>query len=146
MLARPRPTNVVTELADEVIRLQGRLKSVFAGVVEEMGLTVTESTVLAAVIEAQSAPTVPQIGRSLGHPRQVIQRAVNVLTDKGLVRTEANPNHVRAPLLLPTGRGRALRDAAGDRANQAVKALLETVEPAACKRLTRELRQLRHAI
>jgi DNA-binding MarR family transcriptional regulator len=65
--------------------------------------------VLNSVVEADRPPTVPQIGRSLGQPRQLIQRAANSLMDQGLIESEPNPDHKRAVLLLPTKRGTALK-------------------------------------
>ena len=47
--------------------------------------------VLSAVAGALSPPTVPQIGRSLGHPRQVIQRIADALVARGLIGFEDNP-------------------------------------------------------
>ena len=53
-------------LSDELIRLNGRMKALFAGARRPEGLNDSESTVLNAVVEADRPPTVPQIGRSLG--------------------------------------------------------------------------------
>src|SRR6267142_768778 len=72
-----RVSNPLVCLVDEVMRLQGRFKSIFAVSDGVTGLPSMELTVLTAVVEAAGAPTVPQIGRSLGRPRQVIQRAAN---------------------------------------------------------------------
>ena len=58
-------------LSDELIRLNGRLKGRFAGARRSEGLGDSELTVLNAVVEADRPPTVPQIGRSLGQPRQI---------------------------------------------------------------------------
>src|SRR6266540_1759526 len=91
-------SNPVAILLDEVIRAQGRLRSVFADVNSATGLTSMEATVLTAIVEARAAPTVPQIGRSLSHPRQVIQRAATTLIQTGLIETRPNPDHKRAPL------------------------------------------------
>ena len=146
MLNSAHQSNVVVQLIDEVLRLHGRLRSVFSGVAAETGLTPMESTVLSAVVEAHVPPTVPQIGRSLGHPRQVIQRGANALIEAGLIRTEPNPHHKRAPLLLPTDRGNALKDKESERALKAAEALLRAVDARKCKRLTEELHSLRGEI
>lgn len=146
MLAPTRHSNVVIQLLDEVLRLHGRLKSVFAGVSSMTGLTSMEATVLSAVVEADTPPTVPQIGRSLGHPRQVIQRAANALVQTGLLSTGPNPNHRRAPLLLPTAKGRALKHKADDRAAKVVEALLPAVDEEQCRHLMEMLHQLRGGI
>lgn len=146
MLTPPRHSNVLIQMIDEVLRLHGRLRTVFAGVNEMTGLSSTESMVLAAVIEAHSAPTVPQIGRSLGHARQIIQRAANALMAEGLISAEPNPHHKRAPLLLPTEKGYALKRKADDRAKKVADAFLRVVDKQKCKRLTEELHELRSEI
>lgn len=92
-------------LTDELIRLGGRMKATFAGARREKGLGDSEMAVLNAVVEAERPPTVPQIGRSFGQPRQVIQRATNSLIAAGLIETAPNPDHKRAVLLRPTERG-----------------------------------------
>jgi DNA-binding MarR family transcriptional regulator len=103
------PDSPLARLADEVSRTNGRLKSLFAEVRRLVELGDSELLVLSAVVSAQRAPTVPQIGRSLGHPRQLIQRAANSLVERGLLEAVANPDHKRAPLLAATPAGVALK-------------------------------------
>lgn len=117
------------QLLDALARLQGRLRSAFASVREGTGLSDMEHTVLAAVVEARTAPTVPQIGRALGHPRQVIQRAANSLRDKGLITFTDNPNHRRANLLGPTGAGSAVQAEANRKAEAVSARLLDVLTP-----------------
>lgn len=92
----------------EANRIAGRCTQIFSRVREDCGLTGIETLTLIAIAHATTPPTVPQIGRSLGHPRQVIQRAVRVLEDEGLVQPLPNPGHKRAVLLVATEKGRAL--------------------------------------
>jgi len=146
MLNRTRQANPMAMLYDEIARINGRIKSVFAHVNRLTGLSSMESTVLTAVVEARVAPTVPQIGRSLGHPRQVIQRAVTALVADGLIETAANPNHKRAPLLLPTRRGRALKQDADGYAIEASNALLRSLDREKCQRVAEDLKELRSGI
>lgn len=104
-------------LVDETSRLNGRLKSIFAPSRQSIGLGESEIMVLNAVVEAERPPTVAQIGRSLGHARQLIQRAANALADEGLVAAVPNPDHKRAALLVATDKGIALKrqaDATGE--------------------------------
>lgn len=104
-------------LVDETSRLNGRLRTIFAQSRQSVGLGQSEIMVLNAVVEAERPPTVAQIGRSLGHPRQLIQRAANSLVDDGLIELAPNPDHKRAALLVPTERGVALKreaDATGE--------------------------------
>ncbi|PKB14381.1 DNA-binding MarR family transcriptional regulator [Novosphingobium kunmingense] len=116
-------------LLDALVRLQGRLRGAFAEVQHGTGLSQMEHTVLAAVAEARSAPTVPQIGRSLGHPRQVIQRAANALRAKGLILVTDNPDHKRAQLLSATSAGAAIQAECNRRAEAIAKRLQEQTEP-----------------
>ena len=87
-----------------------------------------EATVLAAVVEATRPPTVPQIGRSLGHPRQVIQRAANGLVAAGLIEAAPNPDHKRAGLLIATARGHAVQRQANKRAEAIAAELLGAID------------------
>lgn len=99
-------------LVDETIRLNSRLRSVFAAARQESALNDSEQMVLNAVVEAERtgrAPTVAQIGRSMGQARQLVQRAANALRDAGLIEMADNPDHKRAVLLHPTPRGIALK-------------------------------------
>ncbi|MCJ8156056.1 MarR family winged helix-turn-helix transcriptional regulator [Sphingomonas sp. LaA6.9] len=128
MQSRFDSLNPLVVLVDETSRLSGRLKSVFADVRRSVGLGESEMMVLAAVVEAERAPTVPQIGRSLGHPRQLIQRAANALIVEGLIDTVANPDHKRATLLRATERGVALKRQADARADAIARSLSTTLD------------------
>ncbi|MEO6091817.1 MAG: MarR family transcriptional regulator [Novosphingobium sp.] len=126
----------LTSLVDEAARLHGRLKSAYASAWRSAGLNESEAMVLTAVIEADRLPTVPQIGRSLGHSRQLIQRAVNALIERGLVGTLSNPDHKRAVLLRGTESGLALKRRIDTAADQIANSLaagvdLDTVRGAA---------------
>jgi DNA-binding MarR family transcriptional regulator len=96
-------------LIDETSRLNGRLKSLFAEARRGAGLGDSELAVLSAVVEAERPPTVPQIGRSFGQPRQQIQRAANSLMGAGLIEAIPNPDHKRASLLRATESGISLK-------------------------------------
>jgi DNA-binding MarR family transcriptional regulator len=146
MLNVRRPHDPMAELIDELIRAHGRLRSVFENVNAAVGLSAMESTVLTAVVESAVAPTVPQIGRSLGHARQVIQRAANMLISAGLIETAPNPSHKRAPLLLPTQQGRLLKRQSDARAADVTGALMRHFDAPKCRRLAGELRGLRGEI
>jgi len=141
-----RPLNPVVELIDELVRVNGRLKSIFAGVNAATGLSPMEATVLTAVVESHVAPTVPQIGRSLGNPRQVIQRSANALIGAGLIQTSPNPHHKRAPLLLPTRKGRDLKHKADALASEMTGELLLIINAGRCRRIAGEIRELRSEI
>lgn len=106
----------LTAMISEVFLVHGRLINIFSTIKDSVGLTGTEALTLFAVINSGKPVTVPQIGRSLGHARQVIQRAANVLVQRGLLETRDNPGHKRAAFLVPTEAGREIKlgfDAAG---------------------------------
>ncbi|MBV9510989.1 MAG: MarR family transcriptional regulator [Caulobacteraceae bacterium] len=114
MLASPRqPGELLIDLIDEIIRGRTRLPgaAAFHDRVELQGLA---GTVLTAVVLGEK-PTVPQIGRSLGYPRQTIQRQADLLVELGLVEFVENPDHKRARRLVATAEGRAAQHAAGQR-------------------------------
>jgi DNA-binding MarR family transcriptional regulator len=141
---RPHHSDIAL-LVDEVSRLKGRLTEVFAPA-NDAALSGMERTVLAATQGAASPPTVAQIGRSLGHPRQVIQRAANSLVQKGLIRMEANPDHKRASLLLCTPGGAAVRHKDTLSAAAITEALMDAINPADLAKALHLLRSLRRQI
>lgn len=113
---------------DEFARLRGRIHTAFADVEEEGALSDLESVVLNAVAGARAPPTVPQIGRSLGHARQVIQRAANALAARGLIEAVPNPDHKRAHRLVATDAGRALKARHDERGVHRAAVLTEGLE------------------
>lgn len=130
-------------LVDETSRLNGRLKSLFAQSRQSVGLSESEIMVLNAVVEAERAPTVAQIGRSLGHARQLIQRAANSLVDAGLAETADNPDHKRAPLLKPTAKGIALKRKADAKAEAIAEELIPALGMDDVRQATKALRAIR---
>lgn len=133
-------------LMDEFHRLGGRLKSAFADARRGVELGESEMLVLTAVVDAERAPTVSQIGRSLGQPRQIVQRAANALVASGLIGTAPNPDHKRAPLLLPTDEGTALKRQADARAEAIAEALSVGLDLEAACALSDGLRAFRHKL
>ena len=132
--------------ADEVARLRGRLRALYSDTRDASGLAEMELTVLTAVVNAAAPPTVAQIGRSLGHPRQVVQRAANRLAELGLVAFADNPDHKRASLLVATGDGRALKQADHDRAQAVTDAVLARIGQDAFAGAADRLRAIREGI
>lgn len=133
--------NALIGLVDEVTRLSGRLKSTFAASRREAGLNESEMTVLNSVVEARTPPTVPQIGRSMGQPRQLIQRAANSLIEAGLLEAAPNPDHKRAVLLRATEQGMTLKREADARAEAIAEEL--TLDIAATRAATLAVRAIR---
>jgi DNA-binding MarR family transcriptional regulator len=133
-------------LIDELHRTRGRLRSAFQPVEGSLGLSEIEMTVLNAVLGARTPPTVPQIGRSLGHARQVIQRAANALTERGLIGAADNPDHKRASLLHPTDRGLALKREADGRGEEIATALCAGIDVRSLREIAGGLHKIRLAI
>lgn len=94
------------ELIDEVLRLAGRVATANGAMAATVDLTSAQHLVLTAVVNAPRPPTVPQIGRSLGHSRQAVQRIADHLEQRTLIMYADNPDHRVARLLLPTVAGR----------------------------------------
>lgn len=130
-------------LSDELIRLNGRLKSLFADARRPDGLGDSEMAVLNAVVEADRPPTVPQIGRSFGQPRQLVQRAANSLIEAGLIEAVPNPDHKRAVLLRATDEGIARKRAIDVRADAIAADVAGTIDAAAMREATAALRAIR---
>lgn len=114
--------------ADEVARLRGRMRALYAETRAASGLAEMELTVLTAVVNAGEAPTVAQIGRSLGHPRQVVQRAANGLAALGLITFADNPDHKRASLIVASEAGRSLKADDRKRAQAVTDDLLARID------------------
>lgn len=130
-------------LSDELIRVNGRMKAIFAGARRDVGLGDSEMAVLNAVVEADRPPTVPQIGRSFGQPRQIVQRAANALIAQGLMTTAPNPDHKRAVLLVATDEGTALKRTIDARADAIAAEIGAGVDDANIRAATAALRDLR---
>lgn len=129
--------------ADEIARLRGRIRALYSETRSASGLAEMELTVLTATVNAASPPTVAQIGRSLGHPRQVVQRAANRLAELGLAAFADNPDHKRASLLVATGAGRALKADDHARAQAITEAILDRIDEAVFGRAADQLHTIR---
>ena len=135
--------NALVALVDEVSRLHGRLRSAFAETRRSVELGDTELMVLTAVVAADHAPTVSRIGRSLGYPRQIVQRAANALVAEGMIATMPNPDHKRAPLLVASNKGRALKAQADEIADGIAARLAEGMDMAAIANVADHLFEVR---
>lgn len=133
-------------LSDELIRLNGRLKSLFAGARRGAGLGDSELGVLNSVVEAEHLPTVSQIGRSIGQPRQLIQRAAHALVEAGLIETIPNPDHKRAVLLRATERGVAVKREVDARADETAEAVWAAMQNEGVREATDALRAIRQKL
>jgi DNA-binding MarR family transcriptional regulator len=138
--------NPFIRLINEVLRVHGRTRAVFCGVESETGLPVMELSVLASVAEARTPPTVSELGRSLGHPRQVIQRAANELVAAGLLKAEDNPRHKRAKVLWTTAAGDQLKRKADARAELIAREVMAALAPESFEEAAKQLREVRMAM
>jgi DNA-binding MarR family transcriptional regulator len=130
-------------LSDELIRLNGRMKGLFAGARRPDGLNDSEMSLLNAVVEADRPPTVPQVGRSFGQPRQQVQRAAHSLIGAGLIEALPNPDHKRAVLLRATPRGTALKRDSDMRAEAIAAEECAGIDPETIRAATAALRTIR---
>jgi DNA-binding MarR family transcriptional regulator len=103
---------LLIQLIDEMTRGRTRFASITRAFQGTQELDSLSKMVLTAVAMAPHPPTVPQIGRSLGHPRQTIQRQADLLAEMGLVSFVDNPDHKRARRLVPTTEGAAWQNEA----------------------------------
>jgi len=131
---------------DEILRLQSCFEDLFAELSEASSMSTLQKLVLFAVFEAPVPPTVPQIGRELGHPRQVIQRVVNEMVDLDILEKTPNPHHKRAMLLVPTAKAQEMKRRAEERAFDTAEAFLANFSAPRCRELTGELKTLREAL
>jgi DNA-binding MarR family transcriptional regulator len=137
---------ILLSVIDEVLRLRRSFEVLFADVRGASHLTTLQKLVLSAIFDSRVLPTVPQIGRNLGYPRQLIQRVVNELVDDGLIETAPNPHHKRASLLEPTEKAHAIKRQAEILASRTSDAFLRTFGRNRCRGLIGELQTLRRAI
>lgn len=133
-------------LVDEIARSRGRTDLAFRSIRTAHGLTEVENIVLTAVTHADRPSTVPQIGRALGHPRQVVQRAADTLSARGLVEWRDNPDHKRARLLVPTTAGTKLRQADDAEGLRLAVMLTDGLDARLIARVAADLRIIRKRI
>ena len=148
-LTVPAPSVEVAELTSlisEFFLLRGRLNGIFAEIREIADLSGVETLTLSAVISANKPVTVPQIGRSLGHARQVIQRAARVLEARGLLTTRENPGHKRAAFLVATEGGLELKRSFDSVAHEIIATLAQDVDRETVLTTRDGLNQLRRVV
>ena len=137
------PASQFVILMDELARIRGRIGTAFSAARKGEKLTEVEWVVFNAVAGAALPPTVPQIGRSLGHARQVVQRAATRLVDRGLAAWIDNPDHKRAQRLVTTVEGQALKARADAEGLRTAAALVEGLDPALIDSTARSVRSIR---
>ena len=89
--------------------LQNSTAKVLGAALTEIGLSLPERAIM-EVLSGTDESTVPQIGRLLLLPRQVVQRLADAVHDRGLIEFVPNPAHRRSRLLRLSTAGRELLD------------------------------------
>ena len=120
---------VVGDLILAVFRLNGNLIEAGNRLVMDVGLTSAWWQVLGALELSPMPLPVAHIARNMGLARQSVQRIVDLLADKGLVRFEANPHHQRAKLVVLTDEGHAAAHAAGAKQQPWAHSLAAELDP-----------------
>lgn len=115
MVQDDRSGDVLTELVIAVFRLNGTLVETGNGLVAPFGLTTAWWQVLGALSRSPAPIPVAHIARNMGLSRQAVQRNVDLLAERGMVRFAPNPHHRRAKLVLLTSEGAAAVSAADGR-------------------------------
>lgn len=133
-------------LIEESILLRNSAQEIFSSALDGPNLSRLEGLILLAIIEAGQPLTAPQVGRNLGHTRQVVQRAANRLVDLGLLQKLPNPDHKTAALFDATADGRARQADTGAAMVALVNELLTESDIKACRRMYRDIRRIREKI
>lgn len=103
----------LTGLILDLFRANSLLLTAGDRLVTSLGLTSARWQILGAIADAERPEPVAWLARNLGANRQNVQRIVNDLARDDLVVFETNPHHRRAQLVVLTGKGRQIYDAAG---------------------------------
>jgi len=135
--------NPLVMVIEESIRLKDSAQLVLSRAMAEASLSRIERLVLIMVTEAEYPMTASQMGRALGHTRQVIQRAANQLVDAGFLQKIPNPDHKASSLFEATARGRKFEQRLADALGDIAGSLLSDREVAMCLRVSRDLQRLR---
>ncbi|MYM63119.1 helix-turn-helix domain-containing protein [Pseudomaricurvus sp. HS19] len=138
--------NPLVMLIEEAIHLRDSAQEILSVTLGGPALSRLEGLVLLAIIEAGHPLTAPQVGRNLGHSRQVIQRIANQLVDLGLLRKLPNPDHKTAALLEATDTGKVLHENTGRAMLATVNTLFSEQDQMKCLQLSRDLRKIRSII
>lgn len=104
--------SIVRSLVIAVFALNGRLVETGNQLVRPVGLTTAWWQVLGAIGYSPVPLPVAHVARNMGLARQSVQRVVDLLEKRSMVRYQANPHHRRAKLVVLTAVGRSALDAA----------------------------------
>lgn len=137
--------SIVRDLVISIFGMNGRLVEAGNHIVRDVGLTTAWWQVLGALGYSPVSLPVAHIARNMGLARQSVQRVVDLLEARGLVRLEPNPHHRRAKLVVLTPAGRntlTAAEAAEEPLNRMVLARVGTERIAAAIALMAELDEI----
>ena len=97
---------IVRDLVISIFEMNGRLVETGNHLVRDAGLTTAWWQVLGTLGYSPAPLPVAHMARNMGLARQSVQRVVDLLVERGLVRLEENPHHRRAKLVALTPAGR----------------------------------------
>lgn len=138
--------NPLVMLIEECIHLRDTAQSNLSVVAGSEPLSRLERLVLISSTEAENPLTFSQIGRNLGHSRQVVQRAGNRLVDIGYLEKLPNPDHKTAALIQPTALGREFERQLAAVFDDVVGTLLSDSDLKTCRKMASDLKKLRAKI
>ncbi|WP_432000338.1 MarR family winged helix-turn-helix transcriptional regulator [Streptomyces sioyaensis] len=136
-----RPT---TELSKRIVQLAGALDEATRGILPELGLTVAEFDILAALRRAgepyRMRPN--ELSRSLLLSSGGLSNVVNHLTARGLVRREPSPDDGRSTMIRLTPDGVHTAERAVRAHADAHEAVFAEASPTAVQAAARALREV----
>ena len=115
----------LTQLILASFRLHGALLAAGTGLMHSVGLTSARWQVLSAIARSAESRPVAWVARAMGLTRQSVQRVADDLEAAGLLASQPNPHHKRAPLLVVTEKGQRAFEAATARQVPWVNGLAE---------------------
>ena len=136
---------IVRDLVISVFALNGRMVEAGNQLTQGVGLTTASWQVLGALGYSPVPLPVAHIARNMGLSRQSVQRTVDLLAWRKLVRFDLNPHHQRAKLVVLTAAGRAAlaaAEAAEDPLNRAVFARIGGKRIAAALKVLAEMDEI----
>ncbi|WP_317932965.1 helix-turn-helix domain-containing protein [Halioxenophilus sp. WMMB6] len=138
--------NPLVALIEESIRLKDSAQFILTDAVGSTSLTRLERLVLIMISESDAPMTASQVSRHVGHPRQVVQRAVNRLLELQLIDKQPNPDHKTSPLLSATNKGKEFENQLGGKLVNIVDSLLTESDLKMCQRMLKDIKKLRRII
>lgn len=145
MPAQGRRTARIAGLIREVRQLFHLLREVGTGLHADLGVSASLRAVLESLVRHGPA-TVPELARQRPVSRQHIQRIVDELLARGLVRLEENPAHKRSSRVALTDRGAKLFSSMSAREQVPLARLAARLSPGELETTLKVLAQTRESL